>query len=177
MSAARGRKRPPIFPWPIRGVVAGAAGTLAMTLAYAAERRVRAGRVPLATLADGSTVRGLASDGALDYDDSVVPGRIVANILHLRVGDDRAAGELAIALRWGYGSAFGIAHVFVRHRIAEPWASVVFGGVLMGMTFTMFPLLGHTPPPWRWSPDAVATAVGTHAAYVAAAALTDDLLR
>ena len=30
----------------------------------------------------------------------------------------------------------------------------------------MFPLLGRTPPPWRWPPDVIATAIATHIAYV-----------
>ena len=38
----------------------------------------------------------------------------------------------------------------------------------MTATITLFPLLGRTPPPWRWPPDMLATSVGTHVAYVAA---------
>jgi len=49
------------LPWPVRSVIAGAAGTTALTLAYATERRLRSRR-----------------SGPLDYDDSLVPGQIVA---------------------------------------------------------------------------------------------------
>jgi hypothetical protein len=34
-------KRQGRVPWPVRSVIAGAAGTAAMTLAYATERRLR----------------------------------------------------------------------------------------------------------------------------------------
>ena len=44
--------------WPIRSVCAGAAGTAALTLSYAGERRLRRRHA-----------------GQLDYDDSLVPGR------------------------------------------------------------------------------------------------------
>ena len=54
---------------------------------------------------------------------------------------------------------------------------MVFGSVLMTATFSLFPLLGRTPPPWRWPADVLATSVGTHVAYVAAVALTDGRLR
>jgi hypothetical protein len=47
----------------------------------------------------------------------------------------------------------------------------------MTATFTLFPLLGKTPPPWRWPADVLATSVGTHAAYVTAVALADDAAR
>jgi hypothetical protein len=46
----------------------------------------------------------------------------------------------------------------------------------MSGTFSLFPLLGRTPPPWRWPADVMATCLGTHAAYVTAVALTDDAL-
>ncbi len=47
----------------------------------------------------------------------------------------------------------------------------------MTATLTLFPLLGRTPPPWRWPPDVLATSVGTHVAYVTAVAVVDDDLR
>jgi len=143
--------------WPVRSVIAGAAGTTALTLAYAAERRVRSRHT-----------------GPLDYDDSLVPGQIVASIMHLPHVTDREENELGLALRWGYGSAFGIMHGLLHRSLREPWASVAFGGMLMSATLTLFPLLGRTPPPWRWPADVLATSVGTHVAYVTAVAVVDD---
>ena len=146
--------------WPIRSVCAGAAGTAALTLAYAGERRVRA-----------------RHEGQLDYDDSLVPGQIVAAVMHLPHVTAREDRDLGLALRWGYGSAFGILHGALRRAVGEPWASVAFGGTLMSATLTLFPLLGHTPVPWRWPADVMATSVGTHVAYVAAVAVADDGIR
>ncbi len=145
-------------PWPVRSVLAGTAGTAAMTLSYATERRLR------------------SAIGPLDYDDSLVPGEIVAGIMHLGNVSDREANELGLALRWSYGSAFGIWHGLLRRKIGEPWASLGFGATLMTATLTLFPILGRTPPPWRWPPSVIVTAFGTHAAYVSAVALVDDRL-
>jgi hypothetical protein len=151
---------------------------MAMTLAYYVERRLRGGaRDGVQRLSDGTPVPGLAADSGLDFDDTIVPGQIVASILHLPSVTNTQAGELAIALRWSYGSLFGVSHVLLRSRLREPGASTVFGGILLTMTFAMFPLLGRTPAPWRWAPDVLATAVATHAAYVVTAALVDDNLR
>jgi hypothetical protein len=143
--------------WPIRSVCAGAAGTAALTLSYAAERRLRRHHV-----------------GQLDYDDSLVPGTIVASIMHLPHVTARDERDLGLLLRWSYGSAFGLWHGTLRRLVPEPWASLAFGGTLMSATFTLFPLLGHTPVPWRWPADVMATSVGTHVAYVAAVAAVDD---
>jgi hypothetical protein len=131
-----------------------------MTLAYATERRLRPN-----------------VHKPLDYDDSLVPGQIVAGIMHLPAATAREENELGLALRWGYGSAFGMWHGLLRRRIGEPWASAAFGATLMTATLTMFPLLGRTPPPWRWPPSVIATAFGTHAAYVGAVAAVDDQVR
>lgn len=47
----------------------------------------------------------------------------------------------------------------------------------MSATLTLFPVLGRTPPPWRWLPDVIATSIGTHAAYMLTVALVDDVTR
>ncbi len=143
----------------VRSVVAGAAGTAAMTAAYKLEHRVR------------HTTRDL------DYDDSEVPGEIVAGILHLGNLTPREDRELGMALRWSYGSAFGVWHGILRSVMPEPWAGVAFGTTLLGITFTAFPLLGRTPPPWEWPRDVLATAVGTHVVYAVTVAAVDDRLR
>jgi hypothetical protein len=144
---------------PIRSILAGSAGTLALTLAYATERRVRRGH-----------------RGQLDYDDSLVPGQIVASIMHLPHVTDREENELGLTLRWGYGSVFGVWHGILHRRFSEPLASILFGTTLMSATLTLFPLLGRTPPPWRWPKDVMATSLGTHVAYVAAVAIVDDTI-
>lgn len=143
--------------WPVRSVLAGSAGTTALTLAYAAERRLRP-----------------RHHGQLDYDDSLVPGMIVASVMHLPHVTAREDNDLGLILRWSYGSVFGLWHGLLRRRIGEPWATAIFGGTLMSATFSLFPLLGRTPPPWRWPADVMATCLGTHAAYVAAVATVSD---
>ncbi len=72
-----------------------------MTLAYAVERRLRPN-----------------VHKPLDYDvDSLVPGQIVAGIMHLPAATAREENELGLALRWGYGSAFGMWLRLFRRRI------------------------------------------------------------
>jgi hypothetical protein len=142
--------------WPLRSVLAGTAGTAALTLAYRSEHRLRR-----------------SVKGPLDYDDSLVPGEIVASIMHLPHVTAREERDLGLLLRWSYGSAFGLWHGTLRRLVGEPWASVGFGTTLMTATLTLFPLLGRTPPPWRWPPDVMATSIATHVAYVAAVAAVD----
>jgi hypothetical protein len=141
-------------------VLAGTAGTASLTAAYALERRLRSNH-----------------RGSLDYDDSLVPGQIVAGIMHLPHVTAREERDLGLMLRWSYGSVFGLWHGVLRRLIPEPWASAAFGGTLMSATLSLFPLLGRTPPPWRWPPDVMATSVATHVAYVVAVGAVDDAAR
>jgi hypothetical protein len=48
---------------------------------------------------------------------------------------------------------------------------------LITATFVLFPLLGRTPPPWRWPRGYIATCVLTHAAYAVTVGGVDDKLR
>jgi hypothetical protein len=104
----------------------------------------------------------------------LIPGTIVGGILHLPDLTDRQTHQLGLGLRWSYGSAFGLWHGLLRRRVGEPWGSAAFGATLMTATLTLFPLLGRTPPPWRWPPSVIATAFGTHAAYVGAVAAVHE---
>ena len=149
------------IPWPLRSTLAGTAGTAALSVAYRIERAAR--RSP--------------RDTPLDYDDSDVPGKIVVNILHLGQVTERTDRQLGNVLRWTYGSAFGIGHGVLRTRMREPAAALAFETILLTMTFSLFPLLGRTPPPWRWSRAYVLTCLFTHTAYVATLASVDDALR
>lgn len=146
------------LPWPLRSVLAGAAGTAALSLCYVLEEKVRHRR-------------------QVDYDDSLVPGQIVLSILNVQHVTRREKQEAGLVLRWTYGSAFGIWHGLLRRRVGEPAASLAFGGTLLTATFTLFPLLGHTPPPWRWPRGYVVSELFTHAAYVGAVAAVDSALR
>src|ERR1700753_1497201 len=109
-------------PWPVRSVLAGTAGTAALSLAAVFTRRVDP-----------------RHQGQLDYDDSLVPGQIVASVMHLPHVTDREEHALGMILRWSYGSAFGIPHGAPRRRSAEPWASLAFGSTLLSATFSLFP--------------------------------------
>jgi hypothetical protein len=172
------RTRPPRLPWFSRGLVAGAAGTLTMATWYHLERRLRRGRYTGVTaLADGTPVEGLFSHEGLDYDDSVVPGQIVASLLKLPEPKPRQAGAIALLLRWTYGPAFGIAHVWLRKRLPEPAASLLFGSALMTVTSVAFPVLGGTPVPWRWPRDAQISSLGSHTGYIITASVVDNILR
>ena len=143
-----------------RGLVAGFAATAAMTASYGLERRLRH--------SDG---------GPLDYDDSMVPSHAAMAVLGIRHLDERRQKQLGFAVHWGYGSAMGWVRDLMGCRMGPPEATTAYWAGLMVMAGTLFPLLGDTPPPWRWKPDVLATSAGQHAVYAVVAGAVSDRLR
>ncbi|MGI8334167.1 hypothetical protein ACRYCC_29790 [Actinomadura scrupuli] len=145
----------------LRGLACGLAGTSAMTLTAALYARAR-----------GET------DRILDYDTSEHVAIAAATVL--RVRPRGAAGERALfhLVHWGYGSAVGVAYEAIRHAVpGRPAAAAVFFTGCQTMAFALFPLLGGTPPPWRWRPDVIAVSLLQHAIYAATVDLTDRAFR
>ena len=132
------------------GLVAGLAATTAMNLGYWAERRIR---------------RNV--EGPLDYDDSNVPALVAAKILRQSDLSDEASFRLGLAVHWGYGSLFGLGAVPLHRRFGPVGATAIYWGGMMAMACAMFPVLGDTPPPWRWRNDVIVTSALQHLVYAA----------
>ncbi len=155
-SQLRKNRVPVKLPWLAASLLGGAGGTAALSLAYETDRRLRRRSQPQ------------------DYDDSLIPGQIVVSIMRLAHVTEREERDLGLGLRWSYGSAFGLWHGVLRRARNEPQATTLFGATLMTLTLTMFPLLGHTPPPWRWPRGYLATSVVTHTIYAVAVGVIAD---
>lgn len=86
-----------------------------------------------------------------------------------------AQGSLALALRWGWGSALGVAYaaarpLLPRSRLA---AGLLFGAALFGFERTALPMARLTPPIAEWSREE-RIALGIHAmVWSLSAALVD----
>jgi hypothetical protein len=139
------------------GLLAGLAATTAMNLGYWAERRVR---------------RNV--DGPLDYDDSNVPALVAAKVLRQSDLSDDASFRLGLAVHWGYGSLFGLSAIPLSRRLGSVPATAIYWGGMMAFACVMFPVLGGTPPPWRWRNDVIMTSAFQHLVY---AATTTAVLR
>jgi hypothetical protein len=149
-------------PWwvPVaRGVVAGFAGTAAMTASYGLERRLR---------------DGTGQGGPLDYDDSTVPTHAAMVVLRIQHLDEANQKRLGFLVHWGYGSLMGVPRVLLGRREAPAAATAWYWAGLMVMTGALFPLLGGTPPPWKWKGDVAATSLVQHAVYATVTGLVVD---
>ena len=130
------------------GLIAGVAGTTAMTAGYALERTVRR-----------------SVEGPLDYDDSNVPAFAAARVIDWVAPSVRPSRALGLLVHWGYGSLVGVAAVPLVRRTGTPAAIAGYWAGITVMAGSLFPTLGQTPPPWRWPRDMIATSMGQHLIY------------
>ncbi|GAA4865435.1 hypothetical protein GCM10023203_11880 [Actinomycetospora straminea] len=149
-----------------RGVVGGAVGTGAMALAADLRRRRYAHHRGI----DTSEI-----DVILDYDDSEHVVIAASTLLRHVIGwaPRTAEGRHALfwVVHWGYGSVVGTAHVGLQHLLGrEPAPGFAFFAGSQVMALGLFPVLGDTPPPWRWERRLLVTSFVQHGIYAGAVA-------
>ncbi len=135
-----------------RGLVAGIAGTAAMTASQAVEMRL--------TGREGSTV----------------PGKVGAAVLGL--SPDAAQEErLSQVVHWLHGMTGGVMRGAIGLTgLRGPGAGALHFGALWGTDVTLYAALGIAPAPWRWKPDELATDVFHKGVYAVVTAVVYDRL-
>jgi hypothetical protein len=128
------------------GVLAGLAGTAAMTIAQGAEFAL--------TDAEPSST---PADVADTLKRRVGRGR-------LKRGHRRAANH---GMHWLYGTSWGIPYGIVSAAgdVPPEVSGPVFGLLVWGAGLAQLPALGHAPPPWKRSPASLASEALFHVVY------------
>ncbi|MEO9138316.1 MAG: hypothetical protein ABI345_04555 [Jatrophihabitans sp.] len=117
-------------------------------------------------------------DGLIDYDAS--DNVVVAASKVIRWDPTTANGRRALfyLVHWGYGSVVALEYERLRRELgSEPRAAAAFFAACQTMALTLFPLLGDTPPPWRWRRDLLVTSIAQHALYASTVAATSHVFR
>jgi uncharacterized membrane protein YagU involved in acid resistance len=146
----------------LAALAGGVAGTAAMTLSLDLHAKLRPN----------------AQDGLIDYDASDHVVIAASKVVHWNPTSRRQRAVLFDIVHWGYGSAVAIEYDELRRRLdSEPKAALAFYAACQSMAFALFPLLGETPPPWRWSRGVLASSMAEHALYVATVAVVSRGVR
>jgi hypothetical protein len=137
-----------------RGLVAGFAGTAAMTASSTLEMKLR----------------GRAA--------STAPADATAKVLGIeRFRDDAAKARFSNLVHWGYGSAWGVVHGLLRLAGLPPAkATAAHLAAVWGNEAVMLPVLDVAPPFWTWGVEEVAIDVWHHVVYATATAVAYEQL-
>ena len=137
------------------GMVAGAAGAVAMTLTQRLEMSV-SGRAP-------STVPGQVGAHLLPGADPAVPGDVA---------------RLGGPVHWGHGIAMGaLRGVLDVAGLHGPSATAAHFALVWGGDAALYRALGIADVPWRWSGDELATDLVHKGVYAAVTGAVYDAVR
>jgi hypothetical protein len=137
-----------------RGLVAGLAGTAAMTISSTLEARLR-GRPP-----------------------STAPARATAKMLGIKEFDsDLARARFNDLSHWGYGTGWGIVRgLLAAAGLSPKAATLAHGAAVYGAEQVTLPALDVAPPAIFWSKQEIAIDAFHHAVYAAATGLAYQLI-
>jgi hypothetical protein len=137
-----------------KGLVAGFAGTAAMTVSSTLEQHLR----------------GRAA--------STAPADATAKVLGIeRFTDDGAKNRFSNLVHWGYGTGWGVVRGLLASAGLRPaTATLAHGAAIWGNEQVMLPALDVAPPAYLWPRQEVAIDAWHHVVYAAATGFVYELL-
>jgi hypothetical protein len=137
-----------------KGVIAGFAGTAAMTVSSTLEARLR----------------GRAASSA--------PARATTKVLGIKeFEDDRAAARFNDLSHWGYGTGWGVLRGLLAATGMTPRAATALhGAAIYGAAQVTLPALEIAPPAVFWPKQEIAIDAFHHAVYAAATGAAYQLI-
>jgi hypothetical protein len=137
-----------------KGLLAGVAGTAAMTISSTLEMNVR-GRTPSSAPADAAAkVLGIAG-----------------------FADEGAEQRFGTLVHWGYGTGWGAVRALLGLAGLPPAAATAAHlAAVWGSEAVMLPSLGVAEPFWTWGAAEVAIDLGHHVVYATVTGLAYELL-
>ncbi|HWC31974.1 MAG TPA: hypothetical protein VG709_02480 [Actinomycetota bacterium] len=135
-----------------KGLVAGAAGTVAMTISSTLEMKAR-GR-----------------------EQSTAPAEAAERVLGVEPKGESEETRLNTLVHFGYGTGWGIPRGLLGLVMSGPMATATHFLAVWGTALGMLPGLGVAPPPTQWGAKEVAVDAWHHAVYAVVTGLVFDLL-
>ncbi len=131
-----------------KGLFAGAAGTVAMTVSSSLEAKLR------------------------DRGSSTAPADAAGKVLGVQPRDEDGQARFSNVVHWTYGTSWGAARGLLEVAgINGPAALAAHFAAVWGSAQVMLASLDVAPPPWKSPPEEVAIDALHHAVYVIATGL------
>lgn len=130
-----------------KGLFAGAAGTVAMTVSSTIEAKLR------------------------NRDSSSAPTDAAGKVLGVQPRDEQGQTRFSNVVHWSYGTSWGAVRGLLNAAgVDGPPAVLAHFAAVWGSELVMLPSLGVAPPPWESEPQEIAIDAFHHIVYVMATA-------
>lgn len=134
-----------------RGIIAGLAGTLAITVSQMIEMKL--------------TKR----------EQSNTPAEAASKVLEIKPATPEAKEKLTYEIHWMYGTLWGIMKAALSRMGLKGWPSTLLHfGAVYGTALVMLPSLKVAPPVKKWGAKAIAIDALHHVVYATIAGLVYD---
>ncbi len=157
-----------------RGLVAGAAGTAAMTVWQELSSRLQAS-------GGGSSGGGQGGEDENPWTSAPAPAKVAKRLIEAlfrrEVGSERI-GLLTNVAHWGYGTGWGAVYGLLQGTLrVNPLAhGVAFGTGVWGMSYVQLVPMGLYEPPWEYPAKSLAKDLSYHVVYGVGVAAAYELL-
>jgi len=132
-----------------KGLLAGAVGTVAMTVSSTVEAKLR------------------------ERGSSSAPADAAGKVLGVQPRDEAGEARFATAVHWAYGTSWGAVRGLLHATgIDGGKATAAHFTVVWGSELAMLPALDVAPPPWKSEPKEIAIDAFHHAVYAIATGVT-----
>jgi hypothetical protein len=150
----------------LKGLAAGAAGTVAMTCHQ--ELRQRLARRNAQSQTENSEADG--SQPRDPWESAPAPAQVGKRVVEATLGwrvPPKAIPVLTQVMHWSYGTLWGGAYAAGRDSSRSPARLLgpVFGLVVWAASYAQLVPLGIYEPPWRYPPESIAEEIGYHLTY------------
>jgi hypothetical protein len=136
-----------------RGLLAGAAGTAAMTLSSSLEAKLR------------------------DRGSSSAPADAAGKVLGIKPVSDEGEARFSNVVHWSYGTGWGLARgALALAGLRGGSAAAVHFGVVWGWSLVMLPALDVAPPVWEQDAKEVGIDAFHHLVYAGATSAAFSVL-
>lgn len=136
-----------------KGLIAGLAGTAAMTLCQMVEMKISK-RAP-----------------------SQTPAKAVGKVLHLQTTDQGNQKQFVNQIHWTYGTLWGLARAALDMACLKGWqATLLHYQTVWGTSLLMLPTIKVVPPVKEWGTKEIATDALQHLVYAVVAGIVYDAI-
>lgn len=136
-----------------KGLIAGLAGTAAITLSQIIEMKIT-GR-----------------------EASNAPAEAASKVLDVEAVNEKKEDKFTKEVHWAYGTTWGIGRGLMALCGIRGWAGTALHfAAITGAAMTLQPKLGVAPPPTEWEPETIAVSSLHHAVYAIVAGFVYDAI-
>ncbi|SDL52598.1 hypothetical protein SAMN05421823_106243 [Catalinimonas alkaloidigena] len=152
-----------------RGILAGLAGTAAITVSQMIEMKLTHRSASEAPVRIGSEVLGVEPTGK--------PHPLHEKQYGNKATKDAHTARFAQIMHWSYGTSLGISRGFVAATGLKGWpATAVHFAIVWGTALVMLPSTKQAKPITEWPPEQIAIDFWHHAVYALAAGAAYDAI-